>query len=72
MCVYIAGQFVGAILGYAALFYVTPTEIFYSNSTASGLCVNVMGRGVTPFQGFVVEFIITAILVFVRLLMILK
>jgi glycerol uptake facilitator-like aquaporin len=65
MCVYIGAQFIGAILGYAALSAVTPTEIFYSNSSATGICVTGLGQGVTPIQGFALEFLITSILILV-------
>lgn len=68
MFVYIAAQFIGGVMGYALLRSVTPGEMFYSNGSANGLCVTVPGAGVPPMQALLVEFIITFILILVRIL----
>lgn len=56
---YFVAQLLGGYLGYALLRVVTPSEFFHDNK----FCVS--APSVTDFEGFIIEFIITIILVFV-------
>jgi aquaporin related protein len=62
MFIYMAGQFIGAFLGYGLVRVITPESMFYANTTSSGLCMNEIGAGVSVSQAVIVEFIITSIL----------
>lgn len=61
--IYFCGQMLGGLVGYGLLKAVMPDSIIHS--TADGLCVTVVNPAVTEGQGVAIEFIITAILIWV-------
>ncbi|XP_017777700.1 PREDICTED: aquaporin AQPAn.G-like isoform X2 [Nicrophorus vespilloides] len=71
--IYVVGQFVGAIFGYAGLKLLVPSEYIASpiliseNVTASGFCVTNTHAKTSTMQGLAIETVITAVLILVCL-----
>ncbi|GAB0097141.1 aquaporin [Sergentomyia squamirostris] len=64
--IYMAGQFIGAFMGFGLLKAVTPAHVFRPfNATGPGLCTTMPHPDVTSFQAVSVEFIITSILIII-------
>ncbi|XP_044266377.1 aquaporin AQPcic-like [Tribolium madens] len=63
--IYFVGQMLGALTGFGLVKLATPTEYFETNSTSVGLCSPALHPGVTPFQGLLIEFLISLMLTLV-------
>ncbi|XP_061393625.1 aquaporin AQPcic-like [Musca vetustissima] len=61
--VYFCGQMLGGFIGYGLLKVVLPDSVI--NTPATGLCVTLPHADITPGQGCIIEFIVTAVLVLV-------
>ncbi|XP_013104046.1 aquaporin isoform X2 [Stomoxys calcitrans] len=61
--IYFCGQMLGGFIGYGLLKVVLPDSVI--NSTPAGLCVTIPHALLTPGQGVMIEFIITAVLILV-------
>lgn len=61
---YITAQFLGAFLGYGLLMILTPLQIL-NNIDNKSLCVTKPNPMLNPFQAFGVEFIGTAVLIWI-------
>lgn len=60
---YFAAQMLGAIVGYGALKALTPDIIFGESAGEHGFCASVLNSHLSPFQGFMFEFIATLFLI---------
>ncbi|XP_059607955.1 aquaporin-like [Phlebotomus argentipes] len=64
--IYMAGQFVGAFVGFGVLKSLVPGHIFRpEGATGPGVCSTVPNAEVSPFAALSMEFIITAVLILI-------
>ena len=59
---YVIAQLLGAYMGYGLLRFITPMKMFAGNN---GFCVTLPSDDISIGQAFMVEFVITAVLIFV-------
>ncbi|XP_014094121.1 aquaporin AQPAn.G [Bactrocera oleae] len=62
--VYILGQLLGAFLGYALMIALIPDSAVKLGGAAHGVCVATPHPDITTMQGFWIEFVLTAMLIF--------
>ncbi|XP_062136886.1 aquaporin-like [Drosophila sulfurigaster albostrigata] len=62
---YFFAQLIGAVLGYGLLKASLPYADLYSVNTPSGVCITTLGKGITIWQGVLIEFVITSFLIMV-------
>lgn len=62
---YIVAEIVGAILGYGLLYVVTPFEFIRPVGGGNSLCITNLHPSISVFQGFLIEFVVTSVLVLV-------
>ncbi|XP_049822687.1 aquaporin AQPAe.a isoform X2 [Aethina tumida] len=66
--IYFAGQMFGALLGFGLLKSVTPGQLINASTNTTkviGVCSPAVNPSITPYQGLLVEFLLTFILVLV-------
>ncbi|XP_037914412.1 aquaporin AQPAn.G-like isoform X1 [Hermetia illucens] len=63
--VYFVAQMIGGFVGFGLLKAVSPAEAFFPNNSTIGLCTTMPNPQISPFQGMLVELLITASLIWV-------
>lgn len=62
---YFVAQILGAIIGYGLLLASLPNNVVRSSDTPDGVCITVVAKDITLWQGLLIEFLLTCILVIV-------
>lgn len=63
--IYVVAQLLGAFMGFGVLKLLTPENFSSKHESDPGFCTTAINPHLSTFQGFIVEFIISAVLVLV-------